>query len=172
MAFKEALIIILIAAVLALLVNAVSPSRIPYLGQYRDLHSDDGPVVPPTSEPGDPPFIAIDVAELDFSMKAAVFIDAREIDEFECGTIPGALNIPFDCLPEGDLGPYFDSCLAGLGRGTRLVTFCSGEECDLSLHLARNMQAVGYSNLAIFFGGAREWERFGLDMERRRQCAD
>jgi len=99
-----------------------------------------------------------------------IFIDARSPEEFACGTIPGAVNIPFDELPEGDLTPYFDSALAGAPRDTRLITFCSGEECDLSLHLARNLQAVGYTDLLIFFGGSREWEKNGLEMERRAKC--
>jgi 3-mercaptopyruvate sulfurtransferase SseA len=63
----------------------------------------------------------------------------------------------------------FDSTL-GVGPDYPIIVFCSGEECDLSLHLARNMQAVGYTNVAIFFGGAREWEKFGFEVERRRQC--
>jgi rhodanese-related sulfurtransferase len=134
------------------------------------LHTGEGPITPPESEPGDPPFLTIDGAQIDFNSGAALFVDAREPEEFECGTIPGAVSIPFDYLPETDLEPYFDSALGGLPNHQRIVIFCSGDECDLSVHLARNMQAVGYANLAIFFGGSREWERFGLHMERRREC--
>ncbi|HOP06730.1 MAG TPA: rhodanese-like domain-containing protein [candidate division Zixibacteria bacterium] len=172
MAIKESIIIVVLSVMISLIVNVFSPNSIPIIGQYRDLHTGDGPIVPPDSGPNDPPFIAVDVAELDFSQNAAVFIDARDPDEFECSTIPGSINIPFEELPEGDLGLYIDSCLGGVDKNQRIITFCSGEECDLSLHLARNMQALGYTNLAIFFGGSREWEKFGLEMERRKDCGE
>ena len=40
----------------------------------------------------------------------------------------------------------------------------------LSLHLARFFNDMGYTNVSIFFGGAREWENFDLEMERRPEC--
>jgi rhodanese-related sulfurtransferase len=152
--------------------NAIRSDGLPLVGDYREIDLDrTAPIVPPEAAEGDPPFIAVDVAHLDLVSGAAVFVDARETDEFECGTIPGSINIPFDYLPEDDdLRPYFDSALGYIAADTRLVLFCSGEECDLSLHLGRNMQYFGFTNVAIFFGGAREWERVDLEMERRRVC--
>ncbi|MDH3892034.1 MAG: rhodanese-like domain-containing protein [candidate division Zixibacteria bacterium] len=170
MALKQAVYILIISTVLGLGLNMVRADRIPYFGQWRSLHSGEGPITPPQPEAGDPPFVTIDGAQIDFNSGVAVFIDAREPEEFECGSISGAISIPFDYLPETDLGPYFDSVLAGVPKDRRMVVFCSGDECDLSIHLARNMQAEGYTDLAIFFGGSREWERFGLPMERRSQC--
>lgn len=170
MALRQFLIIVILAIVLGLGLNLLSPNAIPYIGQWRELSSGDGPVVPPTADPGDPPFIGLDVAHVEFTGGGVIFIDARDPSEFVCGTIPGSINMPFEMLPEGDLVPYFDSALAGASLDTRLITFCSGEECDLSLHLARNLQAVGYKDVMIFFGGAREWEDNSLQMERREEC--
>lgn len=167
---KQAALIVVLAVVLGIGINAVRSNGLPYVGKYRQLWTGDGPIVPPDADKGDPPFIALDVAEMEFSNSNAVFVDARDEDEFNCGTIPGAINIPFDYLPEGDLGPYFDSALGGLDNDHKIITFCSGDECDLSLQLARNLQAYGYTNIEIFFGGAREWEKFGLKMERRQKC--
>jgi len=171
-AVKQAVYILVIATLLGLGVNLVSPNAVPYVGQWRELHEGVGPIIPPSAEPGDPLSIAVDSALLDFNSRSALFVDARDPEEFDCGTIPGAINVPFDYLPEGDLGAYLDSALQHAPKDTRIITFCSGEECDLSLHLARNLQSEGYTNLAIFFGGAREWEKFELPMERRRQCDD
>ncbi len=169
---KQSIWIVVISTVIALAGNLFSPNKIPVFGNYRSLHTGDGPIVPPEAAAGDPMFIAIDVAELDYSGGKAIFVDAREPFDFECGTIPGSVNIPFDNLPEGDLCVYFRSELGEAPLDTRIITYCSGEECDLSLHLARNMQACGYTNVAIFFGGSREWERTGLEIERRRQCGE
>ncbi|UCD63341.1 MAG: rhodanese-like domain-containing protein [Candidatus Zixiibacteriota bacterium] len=170
MLLRQFVIIILVAAVAGVGLNLVSPNRIDFIGKYRSLSSGDGPIVPPTAEPGDPPFISIEVAELEHSNYQVVFIDARDAGEFVCGTIPGSVNIPFEYLPEGDLRPYIDSVLGGLPGDYHFIIFCSGEECDLSLHLGRTMQELGYTNLSIFFGGWREWVQFGLDVERRESC--
>lgn len=172
---KQAIVIIIVSSVIALAVNMVSPNKIPLVDIYPEMHEGEKPIVPPDSDPTDPPFIAVSLAELDFMTGASIFIDAREESEFRCGTIPGAINISFDYLPEGDndvLAAYLDSCLGGAALDTRMITFCSGEECDVSLHLARNLQALGYTNLAIFYGGSREWERQGKQIERRDQCGD
>ncbi len=170
MVLRQIIIILLVSSALGVGINLVSPNKIPYIGAYRDLSSGDKPIVPPSAQAGDPPFIALDLAELEYNQGDALFIDAREPGEFECGTIPGSVNIPFDYLPE-DLETYFDTALT-VPKDTKLITYCSGEECDLSLHLARNLQAFGYTNLAIFFGGWREWENFGLEIERRKDCGE
>lgn len=170
MIVRHLIILVVISSVLALGVNMISPNKIPVFGKYRSLSSGTEPIIPPNVEAGDPPFIALDLAELEHNDNRIVFIDCRDPEEYECGTIPGAINIPFDYMPEENLEIYLDSALGGCAQDTRLITFCSGEECDLSLHMARNLQAFGYTNLAIFFGGAREWDNFELTMERRRNC--
>jgi rhodanese-related sulfurtransferase len=169
---KQSLILLVLAAALGLVVNLVSPNRIDYIGKFRDLHTGSAPIVPPSAAPGDPPFIDVNEAQMEHATSKTLFIDARNPEDFDCGTIPGAINIPFEQLPEGDLGKYFDSTLHGISKNYPIIVFCSGEECDMSTQLARNMQRVGYTNLAIFFGGAREWEKFGLGMERRKQCGN
>ena len=158
---RQAFILVVVASVLGAGVNIFSPKRIPFVGKYRSLSDGNGPVIPPDADEGDPAFIAIDVAEMEYSHSDIIFIDAREPAEFVCGTIPGSVNIPFESLPEGNLESYIDSILGGVEKEHPLITFCSGEECDVSLHLARNLQSLGYPNVAIFFGGSREWEKLG-----------
>lgn len=170
MALKQFVLLLVVAALVALGVNLVSPNSIELIGKYRSLSSGNGPVVPPTAEPGDPPFVSVDEAYLEYTQNSAVFVDARDEGEFLCGTIPGSVNIPFEYMPDGDLAVYFDSVLNHASLDTTIIIFCSGEECDLSLHLARNMQSLGYTHTLIFFGGSREWASNGLEVERRPGC--
>lgn len=170
MAFRKALTLLLLAAVIGVAINVISPNGIPLVGKYRTLSSGEGPLVPPSAQAGDPPFINVNQAQMEFEVGSSVFVDARDPDEYFCGTIPGSINIPFEDLPEGDLEKYFDSALSGSAHDKTLVVFCSGEECDLSLHLGRNLHNYGYSDVLIFFGGAREWEKSGLEVERRQEC--
>ena len=172
MAIRQLTALLILSVILGLGVNLVSPNSIALVGKYRSLSSGTEPIIPPNADVDDPPFMALDLAELEFNSGGVVFIDCREPEEFECGTIPGSINIPFDYLPEDNLEAFLDSSLSYCERDTKLITFCSGEECDLSLHLARNLQAFGYTNLGIFFGGSREWETFGLTLERRRSCEE
>lgn len=169
---KQVVILLFLSIALGVVVNFISPNKIPFIGEYRELSSGDGPIIPPTASEGDPPFIAVDVAELEFSLKSAIFVDARDFEEFVCGTIPGSFNMPFEYLPEENVESYVDSVLQQAPKDASIIIFCSGEECDLSLHLARNLQDFGYTNLSIFFGGAREWENFDLVLERGEQCGE
>jgi len=170
MIIRQTLTILALAAILGLGLNLFTPNRIAYIGQYRTLSTGNDPIVPPNAAPGDPPFIAVDLAELEFNSGSVIFVDTRVPEDFECGTIFGSINIPFDYLPDEGLEKYLDSALGGVARDRMIITYCSGEECDLSLHLARNLQALGYTRVSIFFGGSREWEKHGLPIERKHAC--
>lgn len=168
--FGQFILLAVLSVTIAVGANLISPNAIDFVGKWRTLSDGEGPIVPPTAEPGDPPFIDINQADLEFTAGTAIFIDARDSYEFECGTIPGAVNMPFEYLPEGELDQYLDSLLPGVPKDKTLIIFCSGDECDLSLHLARNLLDYQYTEIRIFFGGAREWERFDLEFERRVDC--
>lgn len=169
---RHAIILLIFAAILGVGINFFHPHKIPLIGEYRDLSSGEGPIIPPSADEGDPPFIAIDVAQMEHQMGGVLFVDARDSAEFNCGTIPGSVNLPFDYLPEENLEAFIDSSLGNTAKDKHLIVFCSGEECDLSLMLARNLQAYNYTNISIFFGGSREWEKFGLEIEKRAECGE
>lgn len=167
---KQTFFIAVLSGLLGLASNAINSTGIPVIGEYRELSSGDGPIIPPEAGAGDPPFIGIEVAQMEHSAGQALFVDARDKSEFECGTIPGSISIPFDYLPEEDLEGYLASALGQIASDRLIIVFCSGEECDLSLHMGRNLQAFGYTQVSIFFGGAREWDKMGLEVESRVEC--
>ena len=170
MVFKQLITLLILSIVLALGSNLVLPNDIPLVGDYRDISSSGEPIVPPSAELGDPPFININRARLEFDFGTALFLDSRSQEEFECGTIQGSINIPFEDMPEGDLTEYLDSAFAGAAFDQTIIIYCSGEECDLSLYMGRFLNTSGYTNVMIFFGGSREWERAGFEVERRVEC--
>jgi rhodanese-related sulfurtransferase len=170
--FRQALFIIVLSLILGLGLNTFSPNSIPYVGEYRKISQGNEPVVPPNAIPGDPPFITIDIVEIEHRFNEAVFIDARSYDDFACGTIPNSINIPFDYLPDSNIESAIDSSLNFIPKDSPIIVFCSGDECDLSLQLARILQDIDYTDITIFYGGAREWENMGLDLERRDNCVD
>lgn len=83
-----------------------------------------------------------------------VLIDVREVDEFEQGHIPGAINIPLNSVP-GHLSdittekPVVLVCARG-GRSAMAADFLAGN---------------GYENLFNLEGGTLAWMMRGLPME-------
>jgi rhodanese-related sulfurtransferase len=156
----QAVLIIIIAAVLALIVNTFSNNRIPLKGSWPSISGSDSVVIPPSAQEGDPPFISLDEAAAKYQSRKVVFIDARDTADYSLGHIKGALNIPYDYYEA-----FWDRAMADLAKDMTFVIYCSGTECELSLFLGRDMVARGYRNVLIFFGGWREWEKAGLPIE-------
>ncbi|MEX0970521.1 MAG: rhodanese-like domain-containing protein [Paracoccaceae bacterium] len=96
----------------------------------------------------------------------AVVVDSRTPDWFSDGTIPGAINIPFDVAIDnlGQLGcePDFDGwdCTAA----TKVALFCNGLWCGQSPTAIRFMIGAGYPAERIFYyrGGMQTWRLLGL----------
>jgi molybdopterin/thiamine biosynthesis adenylyltransferase/rhodanese-related sulfurtransferase len=83
---------------------------------------------------------------------SAVVIDVREPDEYEQGSIPGALLIPRGQL-EGAIGEHVTD------PQTDLVLYCSvGERSALA---ARSLELLGYQRVASLSEGFEGWKRAG-----------
>lgn len=55
------------------------------------------------------PYETIDLEDIeDYVTEGYIVADVREIDEFESGHIPGAINAPLSGLQNGELGPLQD----------------------------------------------------------------
>lgn len=88
-----------------------------------------------------------------FDRKEATFIDARPLRDYVAGHIPGALN-----LPASDFETRGRDLLRELPRDTWIITYCSGERCQSSLHLARMLiEKLGYRRTGVFFDGWHAW---------------
>lgn len=81
----------------------------------------------------------------------AIVIDARSPGEFEKGHIPGALNIPYDRLPE-----YLET-LEFVPKSETVVCYCRSVTCDFSDHLATELKLMGYEKVLVYTGGWDEW---------------
>jgi rhodanese-related sulfurtransferase len=72
--------------------------------------------------------------------------------------LPGAINIPpgqVDRLAR-QLIPDTDS---------PVVVYCSGS-CSSAEAVARQLEAVGYTDVAVYVGGKEDWVEHGLPVER------
>lgn len=87
---------------------------------------------------------------------AAFVIDARAPQAFAEGHIPGAINIPYDRLPE-----YLEQLQATVPMDAQVVCYCWSPTCDFSDQLATELRFMGYTNVRVFTGGWENWTAAG-----------
>jgi rhodanese-related sulfurtransferase len=86
-------------------------------------------------------------------------VDARASDAYEAKRIPGAINIPYDRIPE-----YYDE-ITTIPVDARVICYCWGPNCDFSDQLATELKIMGYTNVVVFTGGMEDWEAAGHPFE-------
>ena len=99
-----------------------------------------------------PMAINIEFAQDLFNKKSAIFIDARDSEDYNSGHIENAINIPFDYYED------YEDVINELDDTAPHVIYCSGEECSLSMDLADYFfNELAFENILIFEGGWPQW---------------
>ncbi len=147
-------IILLVSGVVAGVANLVHPRKIPWVQDWsRHVEAKAAKqkikVVP------------LSVALEKFQTLETIFVDARSTDEFEAGHVSGAVSVPFQSLED-----YFPAIVELLDGGKELLVYCANRECDDSLMLAIELQAMGASNLVLYVDGFEAWEKYGGEVVR------
>jgi len=83
----------------------------------------------------------------------AVFLDVREMEEYDQGAIPGAVHIP-----RGFLESQVETKVPD--RSARVVVYCAGG--SRSAFAARTLGDLGYTDVASLSGGFNHWKDEGL----------
>lgn len=152
---KQALWIVLFACVVALGYNLFSPKGIPLIGNWEPKVLNSGVVVPPSYTEGeDAPVISLSEAHSGFNSGQVIFLDARTNEDYKIGHIPGAIQLYME-----EFDTQYPLVKDKLFKDALIITYCGGDECELSLFVARNLKAEGYTNLKIFFGGLERMAR-------------
>ena len=104
-----------------------------------------------------PMAINIEFAQNLFNEKSAIFIDARDSEDYNSGHIENAINIPFDYYED------YEDVINGLDDTAPHVIYCSGVECSLSMDLADYFfNELVFENILIFEGGWAQWKNADL----------
>jgi molybdopterin/thiamine biosynthesis adenylyltransferase/rhodanese-related sulfurtransferase len=91
----------------------------------------------------------IDPAEAETRLGDAVFLDVRELDEYEQGMIPGSVFIP-----RGHLESQVETKLTD--RDKPVVIYCAGGV--RSAFAAKTLQELGYRDVVSMAGGFGRWK--------------
>jgi rhodanese-related sulfurtransferase len=107
---------------------------------------------------------------LDFLQNGtAVVVDSRTYSWFQGGTIPGAINIPYDEILDRlgllDCEADFDGW--DCQNAKQVALFCNGNWCGQSPTAIHNLLEVGYPAERIFYyrGGMQAWRMLGLSVK-------
>lgn len=85
-----------------------------------------------------------------------ILIDARFVQDFRHGAIPGAISVPINStLSERQ------RALRGVPPSSPIVVYCQSSGCRFADEIAAFLKFNGYANLAIYRGGYREWKSHG-----------
>ena len=104
----------------------------------------------------EPMAIDLEFAKYLSDEKFAVFIDARDPEDYNGGHIQNSINIPFDYYED------YEDVIDSLDTATVYVIYCSGDECSLSMDLADYFfNELVFEKVLIFEGGWPQWRDAG-----------
>lgn len=81
-----------------------------------------------------------------------IFIDARDVHDFEAGHLEGAINIPAN-----DCSCLYNEVLASIDKKARIVVYCQSAGCKSAEKVAVKLATDGFPNISIFKGGWNKW---------------
>ena len=91
--------------------------------------------------------------------KSPLLIEALPAKYYAEGHLPGARNLPHDAVKE-------KAALVAPDKDAPIVVYCASETCRNSHQAAAQFSALGYSDVAVYPGGKKDWEEAGLDFEK------
>jgi len=99
-------------------------------------------------------YVSLEVLQNVIQSKSKILlIDGRSESAYHEGHIPGAVNVPYI---QRDY--FFKKFLADVARETPIIVYCSGENCNTSVKLARSLSGeFGFIHVQVFEGGWEKW---------------
>ncbi len=104
--------------------------------------------------------ISPEEAEALFLANMAIFVDARPRELYLEGHIKEAKSLPYE-----DFKTRFEDVMADAPHDATIVTYCDGEDCTLSEHLALSLMEKGYTDVRVLMKGWTTWSGLGLPTE-------
>lgn len=96
--------------------------------------------------------ITVEDAYQDYTGKNTVFIDSRDNAEYNEGHIKGAIDIPYDQFQQ-----YYPKYEKLLTKDKKIITYCHGTGCGLSVDVTKDLMALGYTNVYVMTEGWPGW---------------
>lgn len=153
-ALFQAPVIIASAFVMAAGFNLVRGNALPFIGDWS-IHARISDAA------GASMVISLEEARELFLRGGALFLDARPRDQFELGHIKGAVS-----LPAQEAEGRFSEAAQALDQARAIITYCDGENCDLSHKLALILKEMGFAEVKVLVNGWSLWRQAELPWEK------
>ncbi|HEX5133372.1 MAG TPA: rhodanese-like domain-containing protein [Candidatus Krumholzibacteria bacterium] len=155
-------LIMIVASLVGITVNSVRTGGVPLIQKGAPVSTVQHGVEPDTALTESQTLGSVSLQEMKrlYDEGLVFIIDARDPQEYEFGHIPGAINVPYDRLPE-----YLDMLSAEVPMDQPVIIYCRGPECDFSDQLATELKVLGYQNVRVFTGGWEQWSAAGYPVE-------
>jgi rhodanese-related sulfurtransferase len=102
------------------------------------------------------PAVSLKQAKEAHANGVALFVDARDAAFYEEGHIPGAVSLPVQ-----DFEIIFPRLQEQLLAAPRVITYCDGASCEMSVELTEKLLFAGLVQVEIFTGGIQQWKAAG-----------
>jgi rhodanese-related sulfurtransferase len=96
-----------------------------------------------------------------FFKQAAIMMDARPNDDYKKGHIRSARSLPWV-----EVDQRFMEVTKDISVDTPIITYCDGETCELSHHLANFLLDMGFTNVRILVNGWTKWQNADLPIDK------
>ena len=143
-ALRDAVVVVLLGAGLALLTNTLRTSRAIPLVAHKDYE-----ILVPCPEHVGRPAGALTVDQIPRGAKGVLLVDAREREAYQAWHLPGAISIPYDYLE-----PKPEEKKVLRTRARQVIVYGDGENPDSGQQLANAISGKGVKNVFYVRGGA------------------
>ena len=99
------------------------------------------------------------LAEALFSKEPPIVFEALDKKYYDVGHLPTAR-----VLPPGEIEVVISSQVAR--KDAPIIVYCASDTCENSHEAASWLAARGYSNVAVYAGGKKDWQEAGLRLEK------
>ncbi len=149
----QVVVLIVAAVVCGAVASALHPRGIPWVGEWARR-------VEALAERDGIPVVGLARVKELTDRGGGMILDARSVESYAAGHVPGALSLP--------RGTFYET-LVGLelllSREELVVAYCSGPECDDALAVALWLREQGFAQVALFVEGFEAWRRAGYPVE-------
>ena len=142
----QAIAIIFLSGTIGITVNYLRGDGIPLVENWQEKILNE-------QLTGGLPAVSLKEAREAFEGGYALFVDARDPDFFKEGHIPRAIN-----LPVKDFAQVFPRLKEQLLAAPRIITYCDGASCEMSVELTEKLLFAGLEYVEIFTGGIQQWK--------------
>ena len=154
---NEISVIVVISILLGFIRNFILDEPLSIFKEKKILNNIDGVIIPDYLD--EPMSINIDLAYKLFTNNS-IFIDARDPSDFSKERILNSINISYDEVEN------YEDIILDLDPLKPVVIYCSGGECELSMHLGDILfDEYEFEKVLIFEDGFPAWKKSGYPIE-------